>query len=388
MEGIKMVDFNTELIHGAEVNDNSTGAVNPPIYNSSTFAFDDVTVPIKWDYARSGNPTREALEELIKKLESGYKGFGFSSGLSAIHGVLSIFEPGDHLVVGDTVYGGTFSQLNDYFKRWGLEITAVNTQNLNEVKQAIKENTKAIYFETFSNPLLRVTDVAAISQIAKENHILEIVDNTLLTPYLQQPLKLGADIVIHSATKYLGGHSDLIAGLVVVNNEQLAKKIYFSQNRLGGTLSPETSNLVRRGIQTLAVRLDRQIENTNKIIAYLKENDLVAKINYPSVNKDSKDYEIALRTTNGFGAVLSFEIKAGYDAIKLVNSLKLFKIAVSLGAVESLVELPATMTHFEIPRNQRLKIGIKDELIRIAVGLESADDLINDLKQAFVKIQK
>ncbi|CAM3198278.1 trans-sulfuration enzyme family protein [Leuconostoc rapi] len=383
-----MVDFNTELIHGAVVNDNHTGAINPPIYNSSTFAFNDATTPIKWDYARSGNPTREALEALIKTLESGYRGFGFASGLSAIHGVLSIFQPGDHLVVGDTVYGGTFSQLNDYFKRWGLEITAVNTQDLAAVKKAIQSNTKAIYFETFSNPLLRVTDVAAISRIAKAHHILEIVDNTLLTPYLQKPLQLGADIVIHSATKYLGGHSDVIAGLVVVNSESLANRIYFAQNRLGGTLSPETANLVRRGIQTLSVRLDRQIDNTNRVISYLKSNDLVAKINYPSVNQQSDDFEIASRTTKGFGAVLSFEIKAGYDAIKFVNSLKLFKIAVSLGAVESLVELPATMTHFEIPRDERLKIGIKDELIRIAIGLESADDLINDLKQAFAQIQK
>lgn len=334
-----MSEFDTKLVHGKPQNDNNTGAVNVPIYNSSTYIYPSVDANVLYDYARSGNPTRNYLEEQMAMLEDGYKGFAFSSGSAAIHAVLAIFKPGDHLIIGKEIYGGTFRIINQFFKRWKIEFTAVDTQDPTAVEEAIRSNTKAIYFESFTNPLLHVTSVKAISKVAQKHHLLTIVDNTFLSPYLQRPLDLGGDIVVHSATKYLSGHSDVIAGIAVAKNKELAERIYFNQNSIGSTLSPEDSNLVRRGIQTLAVRMDRHLSNAKEIVEFLQKRPEIAKIYYPGI-KGSKDFEIAKDEADGFGGIVSFELKEGLDSTKFVEGTNLIQLAVSLGAVESLIELP------------------------------------------------
>ena len=384
-----MTRFNTQLVHGLPVDDNNTGAVNPPIYNSSTYAFESVDAMPRWDYARSGNPTREFLEKQIAQLEHGTRGFAFGSGLAAIHAVLSIFQPGDRIVAGDNVYGGSYSQLNEHFNRWGLLVDSVDTRNLEDVERAVAGDTaqgelpaKAVYFETITNPLLKVNDVHAIAEIAHRHGAVVIVDNTFVTPYLQNPLDLGADIVLHSATKYLAGHSDVIAGLVVVKDDELAQRVYFAQNRLGGVLAPNECDSVRRGIQTLALRLDRQQENALAIADYLLAHPLVKTVNYPGIH-GNRDEILRDNGLKGFGGVLSFEVVPGVNPSIILNNLHIFHLAVSLGAVESLAELPCRMTHFELPREERLKVGISDELIRLAVGVEDKQDLIEDLGQAF-----
>ncbi|WP_300766676.1 aminotransferase class I/II-fold pyridoxal phosphate-dependent enzyme [uncultured Bifidobacterium sp.] len=390
-----MTRFATQLVHGTPVGDNNTGAVNPPIYNSSTYAFQSVDDAPRWDYARSGNPTRDFLERQIAQLEHGTRGFAFSSGLAAIHAVLSIFTPGDRVVVGSNVYGGTYSLFNEHFSRWGLTSEPVDTGDYEAVERAIagtpEDGTsqgavvrpaKAVYFETLTNPLLEVNDVAAIAAIAHRYGALVIVDNTFVTPYLQQPLDLGADIVIHSATKYLAGHSDVIAGLAVVGDDDLGKRVYFAQNRLGGVLAPAECDSVRRGIQTLGLRIERQQSNAVAIANWLLTNPLVAAVHYPGVAGGGRpgDTEKGLK---GFGGVLSFEVVKGVDPAQILNNLHVFRLAVSLGAVESLAELPCRMTHFELPREERLKVGVTDELIRLAIGIEDVRDLIEDLEQAF-----
>ena len=384
-----MTRFNTQLVHGLPVGDNNTGAVNPPIYNSTTYAFEKVDAMPRYDYARSGNPTRDFLEQQIAQLEQGTRGFAFASGLAAIHAVLSIFKPGDRIVVGDNIYGGSYSQLNEFFTRWGILVEAVDTQDIAALEAAVKGDrangivpAQAVYFETLTNPLLKVNDVRAISTVAHRFGALSIVDNTFVTPYLQKPLALGADVVIHSATKYLAGHSDVNAGLVVVSGEDLASRVYFAQNRLGGVLAPAECDAVRRGIQTLALRMDRQQENANAIARYLLVHPLVKAVHYPGL-PGAGDQRLAAKGLKGAGGVLSFEVVPGVDPADVLNNLHLFRLAVSLGAVESLAELPCRMTHFELPREERLKIGITDELVRLAVGIEDANDLIEDLGQAF-----
>ena len=380
-----MTNFNTKLVHGEPQNDNNTGAVNVPVYNSSTYIYPSVDAKVKYDYARSGNPTRNYLEEQVAQLENGCRGFAFSSGSAAIHAVLAIFKPGDHLIIGKEIYGGTFRIINEFFKRWQIEFTAVDTQNLDEIRQAIKPNTKAIYFESFTNPLLHVTSVAGVSKVAKANNLLTIVDNTLLSPYLQRPLNLGADVVIHSATKYLSGHSDVIAGIAVAKDKDIADKIYFNQNAIGSTLSPEDSNLVRRGIQTLSVRMDRHLSNAQKIVEFLQTRPEIAKIYYPGI-VGSKDHEIAAKEADGFGGIVSFELADGLDSTKFVEGTKLIQLAVSLGAVESLIELPYKMTHAELSTEEQLKAGITHQLVRLSVGIEDVHDLIDDLAQSLDRL--
>ncbi|PLS25836.1 PLP-dependent transferase [Bifidobacterium imperatoris] len=384
-----MTRFNTQLVHGLPVDDNNTGAVNPPIYNSTTYAFERVDAMPRYDYARSGNPTRDFLERQIAQLEEGTRGFAFASGLAAIHAVLSIFKPGDRIVVGDNIYGGTYSQLNEFFTRWGLQVDAVDTQDLTALTAAVQgdpENgiapAQAVYFETITNPLLKVNDVRGIAAVAHRFGALTIVDNTFVTPYLQKPLSLGADVVIHSATKYLAGHSDVNAGLVVASGEDLANRIYFAQNRLGGVLAPAECDAVRRGIQTLALRMDRQQENALAVGRYLLAHPLVKSVHYPGL-PGAGDQRLAAKGLKGAGGVLSFEVVPGVDPADLLNNLHVFRLAVSLGAVESLAELPCRMTHFELPREERLKVGITDELVRLSLGIEDAADLIEDLGQAF-----
>lgn len=378
-----MTQLNTKLVHGVPVTDNATGAVNPPIYNSSTYAFESVESMPRWDYARSGNPMRDFLERQIAQLEHGVRGFAFASGLAAIHAVLSIFAPGERIVVGSNIYGGTYSLFNEHFNRWGLVSYPVDTQDLRELEHAIgghgeQAPAKAVYFETLTNPLLQVNDVHAIAEIAHKYGAIVIVDNTFVTPYLQQPLDLGADIVIHSATKYLACHSDVVAGLVAVANDILAARVYYSQNRLGGVLAPAECDAVRRGIQTLALRLERQQENALAVARHLDEHAAVARVHYPGLHGEA----VASKGLRGAGGVLSFEVREGVNPADVLNNLQTFRLAVSLGAAESLAEYPARMTHFELPRSERLKVGVTDELIRLAVGIEDVRDLIEDLDQA------
>lgn len=385
MSEFKNNNIATKLIHGGISKDELTGAVNVPIYQTSTYG---QTLPGQhkgYEYSRSGNPTRKALEELIAELENGTNGFAFASGLAAISTVLSLFNAGDELVVSNDVYGGTFRLLDKVFTRFGIKYTQVNTSDLDAVKKAINGNVKAIYIETPSNPLLGITDIEEIAKIAKENGLLSIVDNTFYTPYIQRPLDFGIDIVIHSATKYLGGHSDLIAGLVVVKNEELAQRIGFLQNAIGAILEPFDSFLLIRGIKTLGVRLDRHVSNAEYVVKELSKLEDVKKIYYPGL-ETHPGYEINKKQASSGGAMISFELTEGHDSNKLFESLKVITLAESLGGVESLIEHPASMTHASIPKEIREAAGLGDGLFRLSVGIEDAkeiaDDIITAIKNA------
>ncbi|MFD1418206.1 trans-sulfuration enzyme family protein [Companilactobacillus keshanensis] len=376
-----MSKFNTTLIHGGKIDDNNTGAINTPVYNSSTYVSPKFGADVRWDYERSGNPTRASLEQLLAKLENGAGAFAFASGMAAITAAFSLFKPGDNIVIGDNIYGGTFRYINDYLKPNGVTFTSVDTRDSAAVEKAISSETKAIYFETVTNPLLQLTDVRQITAIAKKHNILTVIDNTFLSPYLQQPLNLGADVVIHSATKYLAGHSDLVAGVVVAKDKDVADQIYNYQNTTGAVLPPQECSILQRGIQTLAVRMDRHLFNVEKVIEFLESDSRISKIHYPGHDGD-KNFDSIKDECKGFGGVLSFELNPGLNAKEFVNHIKVISFAVSLGAVESLAEVPAFQSHAEIPREERLKVGITDELIRLSIGLEDYHDLIDDLKQA------
>ncbi|MBO7386509.1 MAG: PLP-dependent transferase [Lachnospiraceae bacterium] len=375
------------LIHGGKDMDATTGAVNIPVYQTSTYKQTELGVNSGWEYSRTGNPTRDALEKLIADLEGGKYGLAFASGLAAIHTVLSLFRAGDKLVISDNIYGGTFRILQNVFEPLGILYEIVDTTDPSNVEKAIDDNVKAIYIETPANPLLSVTDIEAVSKIAKKHNKLLIVDNTFLTPYLQQPLKLGADIVIHSGTKYLGGHSDVVSGLVVVNDKEIADRLYYLQNAIGGVLAPWDSFLMIRGIKTLGVRMDRHVANALKIASWLKNSGYVSKVYYPGL-KDDPGYEVQNKQAKGPGAMISFVLKDEYDYKTFFKNIKLITLAESLGGVESLVCHPATMTHAAIPKDIREKVGIVDELIRLSVGIENVDDLIEDLKKAIESSKK
>lgn len=376
--------FDSKLIHGGTSYDKYTGAVNVPIYQTSTYKQTELGGEPQWEYSRTGNPTRNALEELIAQLEGGISGAAFASGSAAIHAVFSLFSKGDHIVVGNDVYGGTFRLINTVLTRMGLEFTAVDTRDLQAVKQALRPNTKALYLETPTNPLMHISDIKALATLAHTSDLLVIVDNTFATPYLQRPLELGADIVLHSASKYLGGHSDLVAGLTVVKDEKLGQQLHYLQNAIGAILGPQDSWLLQRGIKTLAVRMRAHNENARQIFEFLEKHEKVAKIYYPGDQK-APAYALAKEQMDDFGGMLSFELKEGSDLKAFIESLQLITLAESLGSVESLIEVPAIMTHGAIPREIRLKDGIKDELIRLSVGIEDVNDLIVDLKQALAK---
>ena len=375
---------NSLLIHGGIDGDETTGAVNVPVYQTSTFKQDGLGKDRGWEYSRTGNPTRAALEKLIADLEEGKYGLAFASGLAAINTVLSLFEKGDKLIVSDNIYGGTFRILEQVFTRFGIGYEIVNTSDLSAIEAALDEKVKAIYIETPANPLLTITDIEAVAGIARREKKLLIVDNTFLTPYLQRPLSLGADIVIHSGTKYLGGHSDTVSGFVVVRDEELAKRLYFLQNSIGGVLAPWDSFLMIRGIKTLGVRMDRHVQNAARIARWLQESGYVSKVYYPGLASDP-GYEVQRRQADGAGAMISFVLKPEYDYRKFFEELKLITLAESLGGVESLVCHPASMTHAAIPAEIRKEVGIVDELIRFSVGIEDARDLIADLEQAIRK---
>ncbi|WP_243290637.1 bifunctional cystathionine gamma-lyase/homocysteine desulfhydrase [Bacillus sp. FJAT-47783] len=371
----------TKMIHGGIVGDEHTGAVTVPIYQVSTYKQEAVGKHKGYEYSRTGNPTRFALEELVKDLEGGEKGFAFGSGMAAITAVMMLLNSGDHVILTDDVYGGTYRVMTKVLNRLGIESTFVDTSSLEEIKNAIQANTKAIYIETPTNPLLKITDIEGAATLAKEHQLLTIVDNTFSTPYWQQPLSLGADIVLHSATKYIGGHSDVVAGLVVVNSKALAEELHFIQNSTGGVLGPQDSWLLMRGIKTLGLRMEATEQNAHAIVTFLQEHPSVKTVYYPGL-ESHPNYAVAKKQAEGFGGMISFDVGSEEKVDQLLQKIKYFTLAESLGAVESLISVPAKMTHASIPKERREELGITDGLVRISVGIEDVEDLIDDLKQA------
>lgn len=377
--------FNTKAIHGGQHHDPSTGAVMPPIYQTSTYAQSSPGKHKGYEYSRAANPTRTALEASFASIENGTHGFAFASGLAAIDCVLKILNPGDEIIAGDDLYGGTYRMFTRMFEKYGLKFHFVNMEDPSNVEGLINNNTKLIWLETPTNPLMKIADIKVISDLvkAKNKNILIGVDNTFATPYLQLPLDLGADIVMHSATKYLGGHSDVIMGALVVKDEKLAEQIHFIQFAGGAVAGPQDSFLVLRGIKTLHLRMQRHSENGMAIAKYLSTHAKVKEVFYPGLEKD-KNYAVAKKQMKDFGGMVSFKLKdeSRTAAFKVLENFKVFTLAESLGGVESLANHPVTMTHASIPVKERAKIGITDSLIRLSVGIEDIDDLLKDLKDA------
>jgi len=371
----------TQLIHGGIFGDEQTGAVSVPIYQVSTYKQYGPGNHTGYEYSRTGNPTRHALETFIAELEEGKRGFAFGSGMAAMTAVLMLFNQGDHILVTDDVYGGSFRVITKVLHRFGLSATFINTSDLSEIEKNIQENTKALFIESPTNPLLKITNIETAAKIAKANGLLTIVDNTFSTPYWQNPISLGADIVLHSATKYLGGHSDVVAGLAVVKDEKLGEDLHFVQNSTGGVLGPQDSWLLIRGMKTLGLRMEEHEKNANKIARYLVEHDAVSKVYYPGL-ESHPNHDIVKHQSRGFGGMISFDVGSAEKAAQVLNKVKYFTLAESLGAVESLISIPALMTHASIPVERRAELGITDGLIRISVGLEDAEDLLEDLEQA------
>lgn len=373
--------FETKLLHNRHKIDPTTGAVSVPIQHASTFHQYDVDKFGKYDYARSLNPTREALEDVIAELEGGIKGFAFASGMAAISTAFLLLSQNDHVVITEDVYGGTFRLVTEVLTRLGIQHTFVDMTDLNKVEAAIRPNTKLFYVETPSNPLLKVTDIRAISNLAKECGALTFVDNTFLTPAYQRPLELGADVVLHSATKFLSGHSDVVAGLAVVKNEELAKQLGFLQNSFGAVLGVQDAWLVLRGLKTLHVRLEHSAKAAQKIAEFLQKQEWIENVYYPGL-PDHPQYDIQKEQATSAGAVLSFELKNEALFRTFIENVKIPVFAVSLGAVESILSYPAKMSHAAMPEAERLQRGISNQLLRLSVGLENTDDLIADFIQA------
>lgn len=372
------------LIHGGIYGDKSTGAVNTPIYQTSTFEQEALGKHRGWEYSRTGNPTRAALEALIAELEGGGRGFAFASGMAAITAVLHLFKSGDVILLPTNVYGGTFRVIDKIMKPFGLQARIVDTTDPQALEAAMTPEVRAVLLETPANPLLTITDIRAVAQLTKKNNLLFVVDNTFMTPYLQRPIALGADIVLHSATKYLGGHSDLIAGLVVVEDSSLAERLHFIQNATGGILQPFDSYLLIRSIKTLGIRMDAHVRNAEQIADLLVREDGVRHVFYPGLPGE-KGYETNRAQAKNGGAMISFELAERYDYRKFLSSLNLVALAESLGGVESLICHPASMTHASIPKEIREQVGIHDGLLRLSVGLEHIEDLLADLRQAIAE---
>lgn len=377
--------FNTKTIHGNQHPDKETGAVMPPIYQTSTFAQKSPGVHQGYEYSRAANPTRQALEDNLAAIENGVRGLAFSSGLAAIDCVMRMLQPGDEVITGDDLYGGTYRMFSKMYEPLGIKFHFVDMDDLENVKSNINDHTRLIWMETPTNPLMKIADIEKIAKIANQANVLLAVDNTFATPYIQRPLDLGADIVMHSATKYLGGHSDVVAGALVANSAELGEKLHFIQFAAGAILGPQDSYLVLRGIKTLALRMERHCENGEKIAEYLNEHPLVNKVFYPGLETNSY-FNLAQKQMKGkYGGMVSFNFKSGNreDAVQFLERLTVFTLAESLGGVESLANHPATMTHASIPENVRHEIGITDDLVRLSVGVEDVIDLMDDLAQAF-----
>lgn len=376
--------FNTKTIHGGQKPDPSTGAVMPPVYQTSTFAQSSPGVHQGYEYSRAANPTRTALEDALASIENGAKGLAFSSGLAAIDSVMKLLKPNDEVIAMDDLYGGTYRMFSKIYSEYGIKFHFVDMNDLEKVESLFNENTKLVWVETPTNPLMKLADIEAIAKITKKKNVLFAVDNTFATPYLQNPLDLGADVVMHSATKYLGGHSDVVAGALVTKTEELGEKLHFAQFATGGTLGPNDSYLVLRGIKTLHLRMQRHSENGQKVAEYLENHPKVERVYYPGL--ESHPYhEIAKKQMHdGFGGMVTFTFKSGKkeDSIKFLEKVKVFTLAESLGGVESLANHPAIMTHASVPEETRKVLGITDDMVRLSVGVEDGEDLIKDLEQA------
>lgn len=375
--------FNTKTIHGGQEHDSAFGSVMPPIYQTSTYAQSTPGGHKGYEYSRTHNPTRSALERAFASLENGKHGLAFGSGLASIDAVIKLLKPGDEVISTNDLYGGTYRLFTKVFERFGVKFHFIGMENAALIEDHINENTKLIWVETPTNPMMNVIDINKAAQIANNYDILLAVDNTFATPYLQRPLDLGADIVMHSATKYLGGHSDVVMGALVVNDDDLAEKLYFIQNASGAICGPQDCFLVLRGLKTLHVRMQRHCENGKKIAEYLSGHHKIEKVYWPGL-ESHPNHQIAKDQMSDFGGMISF-VTNGNDyeeAIKIVENLKIFTLAESLGGVESLAGHPASMTHASIPKEEREKTGVVDSLIRLSVGIEDVEDLISDLEQA------
>lgn len=376
-----LLHIETNIVHGSRGYDDKTGAISFPIYQSATFRHPGLNQSTGYDYSRLQNPTREELENTIAILEGGRTGFAFSSGVSAVSAILSLFSKGDHIIVSDDLYGGTYRLFEEVYKHYGIEATYVDTSHIDEVPKYIKDNTKAFFIETPSNPMMKVTDISKIVAIAKSNKMLTIVDNTFLSPYYQRPLILGADIVIHSGTKFLGGHNDTLSGFAVANRDDIIEKLKFVQKSVGAVLAPFDSWLILRGLKTLAIRMDKQQENALKIAAWLKTIKEIDRVYYVGL-PDHEGYGISLKQSSGFGSMISFSVKKIETVEQILNNVKTIAFAESLGGVESLITYPHTQTHAEIPPEIRERLGVTDRLLRLSVGIENINDIITDLERS------
>ncbi len=380
--------FSTRAIHAGQEPDPSTGAIMTPVYLTSTYVQESPGVHKGWEYARSQNPTRSAYENCMANLESGKYGFAYASGCAAMTTVLHLLKSGDHVIAMDDMYGGTFRLFDKVLRHDGMEFSYTDLTVVENFTKSIKPNTKMVWLETPTNPTLKLVDIAAIAKIAKQKNILVAVDNTFMSPYFQRPLELGADIVVHSATKYIGGHSDMISGVAVVNDAAIAERLKFLSKSIGGIQGPFDSYLAIRSLKTLPLRMKAHAENAMKVAEFLEKHALVEKVLYPGL-KSHPQHELAKQQMSGFGGMVTFFIKGGIDASrKFLESVQVFALAESLGGVESLVDHPAIMTHASVPADQRASLGIDDSLIRLSVGVEDIEDLLQDLKQAFDKVQK
>lgn len=379
------MQFNTKVIHGGQHHDETTGAVMPPIYNTSTFAQKSPGVHSGYEYSRAANPTRTALENALASIENGTIGLAFASGLAATDSVLKLLSPGDEVIAMDDLYGGTYRMFARIYQNFGIKFHFIDLNNLDKLQSLINANTKLVWMETPTNPLMKIADISAVAKITKTNNLLFAVDNTFATPYIQKPLDMGADIVMHSATKYLGGHSDVIAGALVVKDKTLGEKLHFNQFATGGTLGPTDSFLVLRGIKTLSIRMERHCLNGFEVAKALQNHPKVANVFYPGLISHPQHDLAKNQMSSKFGGMVSFTLKSGKkeDAIKFLENVKVFTLAESLGGVESLANHPALMTHASIPEDKRKEIGITDDLIRLSVGIEDIEDLLADIEQAF-----
>ncbi len=373
--------FGTKLIHNKHGFDKATGALSIPIYQTSTYHQENIDSNQEYQYSRSENPTRRALEETIAELEGGDRGFAFSSGMAATSSVLSIFSSGDHIVVCEDVYGGTFRITDQFFSKFGIEITFVDASDLEAIRSAFRPNTKALFLETPSNPTLKITDIKGACAIAKEHDAVAIIDNTFMSPYLQRPIELGIDIVIHSATKFIGGHSDVLGGLVVVKGKELCKRVYFVQNGFGAVLGPQDCWLLLRGLKTLKIRMDYQQQSAIKLAHWLQGRPEVKTVYFPGLTSHPGS-QIHAAQADGPGAVLSFETHDTETALRFMKKVKHAAVAVSLGGVETILSYPVKMSHAAMPKAEREKRGISDSLMRVSVGLEDIEDLIEDFGNA------
>lgn len=375
------LNIESKVVHGSNMFETRTGAIAVPIYQSATFRHPALYESTGYDYSRLQNPTREELERIIANLENGKHGFAFSCGMAGITTIMKLFSPNDHIILSNDLYGGTYRICEEIYKNYGLEFDYIDTSDLEKFKAAIKSSTKAVFIETPTNPMMKVTDIKKVTEICKEKNIISIIDNTFLTPYFQRPLELGADIVTHSATKYLGGHNDTLAGLVVVNDDKLAERINLIQISEGAILSPFDSFLIIRGIKTLAVRMEKYQENALKVCEFLKNHKNVEKVYYIGDNENPY-YEVTKSQSYGFGGMISFTVKDATTVERALKKVKLIMFAESLGGVETLMTYPMVQTHEAIPEEIRNDIGVTDKLLRLSVGIENVDDIIEDLNRA------